>query len=225
MKGTLHPRKKVRLRWFTGSVNVTIKRTLVLTYNLRSVRQDVLKRKVNYNYQFDGETIAQREIPASPMILSTGGLPFLWTRTNGSVAEKLATVDLIDHTFQIEERIVEIKRGEEKISVKDSPHPDRQIETKEREDLIVRKVSIKNELGKDAKVIVRMFETGNIVFLDADPKPDKQDRPLHEWVLSVPKDEEQNVQLNLKVHVVETREIEKPKPVKLELKDRIEKMD
>jgi len=225
MKATLEPRKKVRLRWFTGQVNYTIKRSIVVTYNLRSVIQDVLSRKVTNYYLFDGETIVQREIPASNVILLTGGLPFLWTKTQGSVAEKLATADLIDPTFQAEDRVVEIKRGEEKISLKDSPRPGWQIETKERDDTITRKISMKNELGKDAEVKLQVFEAGNIVFIDADPKPGRQDRPLHEWLLTVPKDEERNVQLEFKVHLIETREIEKPKPVKLELKDRTEKMD
>lgn len=211
MKATLDPRKKVRLQWFSGSVKFTINRLVQITYNLRSVVKDVLLHKVWHHYLFDGETISQREIPASDVILLTGGLPFLWTKTGGSVAEKLATADLIDPTFKVEDRIITVERGEETVSVKDSPHPDRQIETRERNDLYVRRISIKNELGKETEITLKVFETGNIDFLEANPEPGTQDRPLHEWKLTIPKDTEQNVQIKLKVHVTDTREIKKPK--------------
>lgn len=211
MKATLDPRKKVRLQWFSGSVQYTINRLVQITYNLRSVVNDVLLHKMWHHYLFDGETISHREIPASDVILLTGGLPFLWTKTGGSVAEKLATVDLIDPSFKVEDRIITVERGEETVSIKDSPHPDRQIETRERNDHYVRRISIKNELGKETQITLKVFETGNIDFLEAKPGPDLQDRPLHEWKLIVPKDTEKNVQIKLKVHVTETREIKKPK--------------
>lgn len=212
MKASLPPLKKTRLPWFDELANVVIEREVNIHYTVNSVTQDSLFHNAQRRYVFNFPE--EREIPSSDVILMMQGMPFLITRTPGNVGEKLSTIKLMDSTIIIEDRIAKRERGKETVTVEDLPYPDRIQETRVSEDTISRRVVLKNEVGKDIELTVKIVESADVQLIKAIPEATRSEKPLFEWKITLKKDTEESIQCDYRIRIEKIREIEKPKPTK-----------
>ncbi|MFX1519819.1 MAG: hypothetical protein ACFFCD_07855 [Promethearchaeota archaeon] len=210
MKASLPPLKKTRLPWFDELAQVEIEREVTIQYSINSVVQDSLFHNAQRRYVF--RFPQEREIPTSDVILMMQGMPFLITKTSGSVGEKLQTVKLTDSTIVIEDRIAKRERGKETVTVEDLPYPDKIQETRVREDIISRRITLKNEVGKDIDLTVKIVESGDVQLIKVIPEAIKAEKPTFEWKIALKKDTEESIQCEYRIRIEKIREIEKPKP-------------
>ncbi|MHA2272608.1 MAG: hypothetical protein ACXACI_12150 [Candidatus Hodarchaeales archaeon] len=212
MRASLPPLKKTRLPWFDEAAQVEIEREVAIEYSLTMVQQDSLVHHPRRRYLF--LLPEEREVPQSDVILMTQGLPFITTSTPGNISEKLPTVWLADPTIVTEDRIVNRIKGKETVTVEDTPYPDKIQETRVREDLLTRKILLKNELGKDLQLIVKIIESADVQMVETTPEPTKVDKPINEYEITLAKDAEESIQCKYQIRIEKTRTIDKPKPEK-----------
>ncbi|MFW9990707.1 MAG: hypothetical protein ACFFD4_01485 [Candidatus Odinarchaeota archaeon] len=210
MRASLPPLKKTRLPWFDEEVQVEIEREITVEYSVTNVQYDSFVHTTQRRYVF--LLPQEREIPASQIILMTDGLPFITTSTNGNISERLPTSWLVDPTIIVEDRIMKREKGKEEVTVEDTPYPDKILETRVREDIISRKITLKNELGKDARLTVRIIESADVQMMSAEPISTKTDKPRYEWDVTLGKDAEESIQCRYQIRIEKTRQMDKPKP-------------
>ncbi|MFX1254771.1 MAG: hypothetical protein ACFFCZ_24380 [Promethearchaeota archaeon] len=212
MKASLPPLKKTRLPWFDESVQVEVEREVNVQYSVSSVTLDSLSHSTQRRYLF--KFPQKREIPTSDVILMTKGMPFLITQTPGNIGEKLPTVKLADSTVVVEDRIAKRERGKETVTVEDLPYPNKLQETRTREDIISRRILLKNESGEDIEITVKIVESADVQLIKAEPETTRTEKPRFEWKIALKKDAEESIQCEYKIRIEKVRQIEKPKPEK-----------
>jgi len=136
-------------------------------------------------------------------------MPFLMTETPGNIGEKLPTSKLEDPTIIIEDRIAKRVRGEEKITTEDVPYKNQIIERRIREDSIFRRIILKNESGKNIRLNMRIIESADVQIVKTIPEAEKIEKPTFEWSLSLGKDDETSVEVELNFLVETITHIDK----------------
>lgn len=208
MKASLPPIKKTRLPWFKEKCQVEVERDVEISYYMASMERDFNSHTTQRRYIFN--LANEREIPSSDVILMSVGMPFLNIRTQGNIGQKLPTVRITDPTILVEDRIMEREKGRETVTIEDTPYPDKIQETRVREDVISRKITLKNELGKDASVKVRITESADIQLVSMSPDATTIDKPHYFWQITVPKDADTHIQCKYRIRIEKVRQLPKP---------------
>ncbi len=220
MKATLMPRQNVRLLWFkVEAVKFQTDRKLEFTYNTYDASQATINRSAQFQYVF---TDIPKQVPASQIVLfdKALGLPQAYGQTNGSVGSKLTTTWETESELEIVDRLVSYTEGKETIKVEPPPPNLRQrlkeIEIREREDTVIRKVTLKNLTGREMKdAQLHLIENKDVRFQSSKTELFKKDPPEMIWQVTVPADGTATVEFTLKIHLSKTFEIERePTPVK-----------
>ncbi len=210
MKASLPALKKIRLPWFDETTVIEIEREINVQYSAHSISQDSLQHNTQRRYVFI--LPKEQEIPTSEMILRIKDMPFLITSTQGNIGEKLPTAWVVDPTIVIEDRIAKRERGKETVTVEDLPYPNKLQETRVREDVLSRRLILKNELGKDVKITVRIIESADVQLENSNPEATRTKKPRFEWDINLQKDTEESILCDYRIRIEKTRQIDKPKP-------------
>ncbi|MHA1683568.1 MAG: hypothetical protein ACTSUE_21700 [Promethearchaeota archaeon] len=220
MRVTLGSRKNVRINWFQQEgVPFSIKREVEFSYDANQVLYDTLHHITNMKYVFSG---LRNSIPSTNIIIFDGNLPQGYLNTQGCIGDTLSTGQVVDGDVTIVDRIVKVIQGEEKIITKPvAPHEKHQfkeIQVHEREDIIKRKITVKNDNDKVIeKLNLQFIEKKDISFQDSSVPPDVKDPPEYTWKVDVPGLGSVSIEITLKQHVKNTYKIEADKskaPVK-----------
>ena len=207
MKARLPALKTTRLPWFDENTSVEVKREVELKYSKENVLLDKLLLNVQRQYLF--RFIKEKNVPASELIMAVEGMPFLMTETQGNIGEKLLTNKITDSTVTVTDLIAKRERGEEKVTVEDLPYKKQITETRIREDKVNRRIIIKNESGKGISVNLKLIESGEVQILKSNPSPDKKEKPIYEWTVSLEKDTEKGIELEISCIIETIRNIER----------------
>jgi len=164
------------------------------------------------HYIFSG---INQPIPKTNIIIFDGELPQSYTSTMGSVGEKIITENSDDSSLKIIDRIVKVKKGEEKIITKPpEPHEAhlyKEIQVHERTDWIQRKITIKNQSDKDIRGMELTFiEKKEVRFVESKPEPNKSDPPEYSWLVDVLPDGSTFIEITLESQIITVYKIEKP---------------
>ncbi len=211
MKATLFPRKKIRLRWFEMSnIPFEIDRELEFSYNLSTVQNDKITYNPNYWYVFKE---VNKEIPGTEIILLQKGLPILFTRTVGSIANKFSTNKQNDSTISINDQIIKIEKGKEEIKREPLQYPDpkiKEMEIRTRIDTIIRKLTFKNESDKKISGLkVKFIEVKDVRYSSSKQELYESDPPEYIWSIDIEPDSSKSLEITLIVEIVKTFKIEK----------------
>ena len=140
-------------------------------------------------------------------------LPQFYSKTPGSVGSRLATNWALESELQINDRLVSYIEGQE--TIKNEPPPPhlrgkvKEIEIRERDDLVSRKISLKNLSDKPMNgVKVILAETKEVRFDSSAIEPEK-DPPEVRWIIDIPPDKTTAVEFSVKIHQTKTFEIER----------------
>ena len=213
MRATLEPRKKIRLEWFSlKDVPFEIKRTVEVKYTVMTAQSNELTHSGKQEHIFKNIT---KEIPQTDLILLEYGLPTLFTKTSGSIGDKITSEKINDSTISIKDKLIKVDRGKEEIRREPPEFPDpkvKEIETRTRKDIIKRKISVKNESNRridECKIV--FIEVKQVRFDSSNPEPEKIDLPEYHWSISLDPDETKSIELTMSVEIVKTFKIEKEK--------------
>ncbi|MHA1146555.1 MAG: hypothetical protein ACTSRW_17590 [Candidatus Helarchaeota archaeon] len=217
MKASLQPRKKIRLEWFTlKNIPYEIEREVEIKYSVSRAQSDKLEHVGKQQYVFKN---VSKEIPQTDLILLEYGLPTLFTKTPGSIGEKITSEKLTDTSITITDQLVKVDRGKEEIKREPPEFPDpkiKEIETRTRKDVIRRKITIKNESNRrmeNCKII--FIEVKQVRYTSSKPEPIKVDLPEYHWSVSLDPDESTSIEITVTVEIVKTFKIEKEKEIKI----------
>ncbi|NHI92391.1 MAG: hypothetical protein EAX96_07790 [Candidatus Lokiarchaeota archaeon] len=214
MKAKLDSRKSVRINWFKQeNVSFIKKRTIQWSYSNYNIELDVITPEIYINYVFSG---IKNPIPGTNMIIFADGLPHAYMHTSGSIGDKFLTDKSLNNDVEAVDRIVRIDRGEEKVSKKPvQPHEAhlyKEIQIHERQDKIIRKLTLKNESPKLIRDFELTFiETKEIRFISSNPVPSEKDVPEYKWKIEIPPEGSVAIELNLENYIKNTYKIEKEK--------------
>ncbi|MBD3226928.1 MAG: hypothetical protein GF329_01970, partial [Candidatus Lokiarchaeota archaeon] len=180
MRASLRSRKSVRLKWFeVKDINFQIKRKLEVSYSINTVENNVNTHTPKMEYIF--KDVNNKNIPSSDIIIFENELPATYARTSGSKGNKFTTDPEIDPVVRVIDRIVELKKGKENISREPPEYPDmriKEIEIREREDSLKRKLTFKNETDDKIEYLeFKFMETKNVRFVNSNPEPINRDPP------------------------------------------------
>jgi len=218
MKATLLPRQNVRLAWFKAEgINFQYDRKVELSYSQSNLQQDTIARRGTFQIIFQD---VPKQVPESQIIIfdkNLGGLPQSYSKTTGSVGSRLSTEWTDDLDVEITDRLVSYNEGKEKIK-KEPPPPQlrsrlKEIEIRERDDLVTRKIVVKNLTARLIEGFkIMLFENKDIRFENSPVEIFKQDPPEYTWLLDVSADSMSSIEFTVKIHTVKTFEIEKELP-------------
>ena len=211
MQASIHSRKNVRLKWFDiDDIPFKVENKIEIIYTSGNVEQNLIRHSVDFQYIF---TELDSEIPQSDIIIFQNDLPANYAKTNGSKGNKFLTEPQQNTLLTVNDRILEVKNGKEKISHQPPKYPDariKEIKIVERIDKVKRKVSFKNEANEKIEYLeLKLIETKDIRFVKSNTEPKEKDAPEYTWVISIEPESTVSIEFELTNHVIETFEIEK----------------
>ena len=169
MKANVPTRKKIKLNWFKSKCDLNIEREIKIQYTATNVSYN----KINWDVIIRYILVKQgdiKEIPVnSPMTLYKDNLPFLFLNTAGTIGNKIISEDLIDDDVKVDDDVVNINEGIEKVTYEDARDPKEHIEVRTRYDNISRKITIENKLNDDIQLILDFKQTKDIVLPSSRP--------------------------------------------------------
>ncbi len=211
MKASLHSRKNVRLQWFSvEKISYREERKLEVTYSPYSVEQNSHTYTPEYQYVFSN---FPKDLPQSEIIIFQNELPTTYAWTPGTKGNKFITDPQEDPDVSVTDRIIELTQGKEKITREPPEYPDpriKEVEIREREDTVLRKISFKNESPqKIEQVEFKLVETKDVRFVKGNPPPSTEDKPEYTWRFPVEGEGTVQVELELKTQIRKTFNIER----------------
>lgn len=217
MKATLLPRQNVRLMWFKAEqIPFQVLRKVEFSFSSYDASQATIYRTGQFQIEL---TDVSRQVPESQIIVfdQALGLPQFYSKTTGSVGARLATTWANESSLEIIDRLVSYIEGEESIKVEPPPPHLRErvkeIEIRERDDIVTRKIALKNLSDKlMIGVKVALTENKEVHFESARSEGYETDPPEVKWVVDVPPDSTSTIEFTLRMHVTKTFEIEKVIP-------------
>ncbi len=210
MKANIPTRNKIKLNWFKSKANLDIERNINIQYDASSVTYNKHNWEVSVKYVLvkQGDP---KEIPVnSPMTLYKGGLPFLFLSTAGIIGNKIISEELIDDDIKIDDDIVQIIEGEEKVTYEDASDPKQHIEVRTRFDKISRRITIENKLDNEIDLVFDFKQTKDITFVKATPEPSTIEEPDYKFEIKIPSEEKSRITLELQAKIV--KRVTKIKP-------------
>ena len=216
MRASLYSRKNVRIQWFNlKEVPFSIERKLEISYSTSSVESNINNYTPNIQYVFT--QVANTTIPYSDIIVFENNLPTTYAKTTGSKGNKFSTEPQSDPIVTVADRIVELEKGKENISREPPTFPNpriKEIEIREREDTVKRKISFKNDSNdKIDHLEFKLVETKDVRFVSSTPEAMKKDPPEYSWTFSIEPESTYSIELRFQTHIRKTFEIEKEPPV------------
>ncbi|MEE9376716.1 MAG: hypothetical protein V3V33_01630 [Candidatus Lokiarchaeia archaeon] len=216
MKANVPTRKKIKLNWFKSNCALNIERKIAIEYNANSVAYNKITWDVLVQYVLTKEG-DPKEIPAnSPMTLYKGGLPFLFLSTSTTIGNKITSEELIDSDIAIDDDIVNINEGEDKVTYEDARDPKEHIEVRTRLDKITRKITIENKLDNEIELELNFKQTKDVSFIKSQPEPSKIEEPNYNYIIKIPSEQKGNVILDLQAKIVKRVTRIKPEYLKPE---------
>ncbi len=212
MRASLYSRNNIRIKWFElKEVPFAIERKLEISYSPSSVENNINNYTPSFQYLF--QNINQTQIPQSDIIIFENNLPTTYAKTVGSKGNKFSTELQTDPVVLITDRIIELIKGKDKISREPPEYPNpriKEIEIREREDVIKRKISFKNDSNDEIEHFeLKLVETKEVRFTNANPEPSKKDPPEYTWTFSIDPESTYSIELQFQTHLRKTFEIEK----------------
>ena len=216
MKADVPTRKKIKLNWFKSKCNLIIERKVVIEYNANTVTYNKITWDVLVKYILTKEG-DPKEIPAgSPMTLYKGGLPFLFLSTSASIGNKIISEELIDSDIKIDDDIVNISEGEDKVTYEDAKNPKEHIEVRTRLDKISRKITLENKLDNEITLELNFKQTKDVTFIKSQPEPSTIEEPNFKYTIKIPSEQKSSVIIDLQAKIVKRVTRIKPEYLKLE---------
>jgi hypothetical protein len=216
MKANVPTRKKIKLNWFKSKCALTIERKIAVEYNTNSVVYNKITRDVLVKYILTSEG-DPKEIPAnSPMTLYKDGLPFLFLSTSATIGNKIISEELIDSDISVDDDIVIVNEGEDKVTYEDAHDPKEHIEVRTRLDKITRKITIENKLENEIELDLNFKQTKDISFIKSQPDPSEVEEPNYKYNIIIPSEQKSSVILDLQAKIVKRVTRIKPEYLKLE---------
>ncbi|WP_371802658.1 hypothetical protein [Candidatus Lokiarchaeum ossiferum] len=217
MKAQLESRKSVRLNWFKQEkVPFSIKNILEWQYSRHSAEQNEILREVLMQYEFSQ---LEKPIPNTDIIIfDKTGLPQAYMNTEKNIGKKFLTNKVPNREISVKDRLVSLKKGENKVTSKPVPpqeaHRYKEIQEHERIDVIQRKISVTNESSRDIKEIrLEFIQTKEVEFLSCKPETSGSSPPEYFWKVDIPAESTTSVEINLNVITKSVYKIEKEKIV------------
>ncbi len=216
MKADVPTRKKIKLNWFKSKCNLTIERKVVIEYNENSVTYNKITWDVLVKYILTKEE-DPKEIPTgSPITLYKGGLPFLFLSTSASIGNKIISEELIDSDITIDDDIVNVSEGEDKVTYEDAKNPKEHIEVRTRLDKISRKIALENKLDNEITLELNFKQTKDVTFIKSQPEPSIVEEPNFKYTIKIPSEQKSSVIIDLQAKIVKRVTRIKPEYLKLE---------
>ena len=216
MKADVPTRKKIKLNWFKSKCNLTIERKVVIEYNENSVTYNKITWDVLVKYILTKEG-DPKEIPTgSPITLYKGGLPFLFLSTSASIGNKIISEELIDSDITIDDDIVNVFEGEDKVTYEDAKNPKEHIEVRTRLDKISRKITLENKLDNEITLELNFKQTKDVTFIKSQPEPSIVEEPNFKYTIKIPSEQKSSVIIDLQAKIVKRVTRIKPEYLKLE---------
>ena len=216
MKADVPTRKKIKLNWFKSKCNLTIERKVVIEYNENSVTYNKITWDVLVKYILTKEG-DPKEIPTgSPITLYKGGLPFLFLSTSASIGNKIISEELIDSDITIDDDIVNVSEGEDKVTYEDAKNPKEHIEVRTRLDKISRKITLENKLDNEITLELNFKQTKDVTFIKSQPEPSIVEEPNFKYTIKIPSEQKSSVIIDLQAKIVKRVTRIKPEYLKLE---------
>lgn len=216
VKANVPTRKKIKLNWFKSKCSLNIERKIAIEYNTTSVNYNKITWDVFVKYILTKEG-DPKEIPAnSPMTLYKGGLPFLFLSTSASIGNKIISEELIDSDITVDDDIINVSEGEDKVTYEDARDPKEHIEVRTRLDKITRKITIENKLENEIELELNFKQTKDITFVKAEPEPSVKEEPTYKFNIKIPSEQKSSVVLDLQAKIVKRVTRIKPEYLKLE---------
>lgn len=214
MRASLNSRKNVRIKWFDlKDVPYSIERKLEISYSTSGVENNMNNYTPSFQYNF---TEANAQIPQSDIIIFENSLPATYAQTVGSKGKKFSTDLQSDPIVVVTDRIVELVKGKENITREPPAYPNpriKEIEVREREDIVSRKISFKNDSDEKIEHFeLKLVETKDVRFSMANPPATKSDPPEYLWTFSIEPEATYAIELKFQTHIRKTFEIEKEPP-------------
>ena len=217
MKAQLESRKSVRLNWFKQEqVPFVIKNMLEWQYTRHSAEQNEIQREILMQYEFSK---LEKAIPNTDIIIfDKTGLPQAYMNTEKNIGKKFLTNKVTNREIYVKDRIVSLKKGENKVTSKPVPpqeaHRFKEIQEHERVDVIQRKLSVTNESNKDIKGIRMVFiQTKEVEFLSCTPEASETSPPEYIWKVDVAAESTTSIEVKLNVITKNIYKIEKEKTI------------
>jgi hypothetical protein len=216
MKADVPTRKKIKLNWFKSKCALNIERKISIEYNTNSVTHNKITWDVMVKYVLTKEG-DPKEIPAnSPMTLFKGGLPFLFLSSSASIGNKIISEELIDSDISIDDDIVNVTEGEDKVTYEDARDPKEHIEVRTRLDKIARKITLENKLDNEIELQLNFKQTKDISFIKSLPEPSEVEEPNYKYKVKIPSEQKSSVVFDLQAKIVKRVTRIKPEYLKLE---------
>ncbi|MBY8982393.1 MAG: hypothetical protein KGD57_05565 [Candidatus Lokiarchaeota archaeon] len=216
MKANVPTRKKIKLDWFKSKCNLNIEREIKIQYTAVNVSYNKINWDVIIRYILikEGEV---KEIPInSPMTLYKDNLPFLFLNTAGTIGNKIISEDLIDDDIKVDDDVVNIIEGIEKVTYEDARDPKEHIEVRTRHDKVTRKITIENKLNDDIGLILDFKQTKDISYVSSEPEPSEIEEPNYKYHINIPSEQKYSIILEIKAKIVSRVTKTKPEYLKKE---------
>ena len=217
MKAQLESRKSVRLNWFKQEkVPFVIRNMLEWQYSRHSAEQNEIQHEILMQYEFSK---LKKPIPNTDIIIfDKTGLPQAYMNTEKNIGKKFLTNKVTNREINVKDRIITLKKGENKVTSKPVPpqeaHRFKEIQEHERVDVIQRKISITNESSKEIKEIRMVFiQTKEVEFLSCSPELSGTSPPEYVWKVDIAAESTATIELKLNVITKNIYKIEKEKIV------------
>ncbi len=202
MKANVPTRKKIKLNWFKSKCDLNIEREINIQYTATNVSYN----KINWDVIIRYILVKQgdiKEIPVnSPMTLYKDNLPFLFLNTAGTIGNKIISEDLIDDDVKVDDDVVNINEGIEKVTYEDARDPKEHIEVRTRYDNISRKITIENKLNDDIQLILDFKQTKDIIFVSSEPVPSEIEEPDYKYKINIPSEQKSSIIIELKAKII-----------------------
>jgi len=210
VKANVPTRKKIKLNWFSSKANLDVERNVEIQYDANSCTYNKLNWEVSVKYILVKEG-DPKEIPInSQMTLYKGGLPFLFLSTAGIIGNKIISEELIDDDIKIDDDIVQVVEGEEKVTYEDARDPKQHIEVRTRFDKISRRITIENKLDNEIGLELDFKQTKDVTYVKSTPEPTTIEEPDYKFEIKIPSEEKSRITLELQAKIV--KRVTKIKP-------------
>jgi len=210
VKANIPTRNKIKLNWFKSRANIDIERNINVQYDSNSVTYNKHNWDVSVKYILVKEG-DPKEIPVnSPMTLYKSGLPFLFLSTAGIIGNKIISEELIDDDVKVDDDIINVEEGEEKVTYEDAIDPKQHIEVRTRLDKITRRITIENKLDNDIALILDFKQTKDVSYIKANPEPTTTEEPDYKFKILLNQEEKSRITFELQAKIV--KRVTKIKP-------------
>jgi len=202
VKANVPTRKKIKLNWFKSNASLDVERKIEIQYDANSVTYNKQNWDTNVKYVLVKEG-DPKEIPVnSQMTLYKGGLPFLFLSTAGIIGNKIISEELIDDDVKVDDDIVNIEEGEEKVTYEDAIDPKQHIEVRTRFDKITRRITIENKLDNHITLLLDFKQTKDVSFIKSIPNPTTIEEPDYKFEIRIPSEEKSRITIELQAKIV-----------------------